>query len=68
MFLRQTENELFKTAETPLVYSNLSKKEREAVKTSADKGSCIVIWDRNDYVTERERQLKNELVYKKLLS
>ena len=28
-------------------------------------GSCIVIWDRNDYITEAETQLKNELVYKK---
>ena len=23
-----------------------------------DNGSCVVEWDRNDYVTEAERQLK----------
>ena len=32
----------------------------------ADKGSCVVIWDRNDYITEAESQLKNEQVYKKV--
>ena len=32
----------------------------------ADKGSCIVIWDRNDYTTETESQLKNKSVYKKV--
>ena len=54
-------------------YSNLSKEEWETVRTladdrnivikKADKGSCVVIWDRNDYITEAESQLKNELVY-----
>ena len=33
---------------------------------NADKGSCIVIWDRNDYNTEKESQLKNKSVYKKV--
>ena len=76
VFLRQLENEIFKMVETPLGYSNLSKEEWEAVRTlagnrnivikKADKGSCVVIWDRNDYITEAESQLKNELVYKKV--
>ena len=76
VFLSQIENELFKTVETPLSYSNLSKEEWEAVRTladdrnivikKADKDSCVVIWDRNDYITEAESQLKNELVYKKV--
>ena len=62
--------------ETPLGYSSLSKEEWEAVRTladdrnifikKADKGSCVVLWDRNDYITEAESQLKNELVYKKV--
>ena len=57
-------------------YSNLSKDEWEAVRTlgddrdivikKANKGSCVVIWDRNDYITEAESQLKNELVHKKV--
>ena len=54
--------------ETPLGYSNLSKEEWEAVRTladdrnivikKADKGSCVVLWDRNHYITEAESQLK----------
>ena len=73
VFLSQIENELFKTVETPLSYSNLSKEEWEAVRTLADdrnivikktdKGSRVVIWDRNDYITEADSQLENEIVY-----
>ena len=29
----------------------------------ADKGSCVVIWDRNDYAKEAEIQLSNQNVY-----
>ena len=32
------------------------------IKT-AYKGSCIVIWGRNDFIAEAESQLKNKLVY-----
>ena len=76
VFLSQIENELFKTVQTPLGYSNLSKEEWEAVRTladdrnivikKADKGLCAIIWDRNAGITEAESQLKNELVYKKV--
>ena len=62
--------------EMPLGYSNLSKEEWEAVRTladdhnivikKADKVSSVVIWERNDYVTEAESQPKNKLVYKKV--
>ena len=57
-------------------YSSLSKEECEAVSTLADdrdiviekvdKGLCVIIWDRNDYITEEESQLKNKLVDKKV--
>ena len=57
-------------------YSSLSKEEWEAVSTlvddrnivikKVDKGLCVIIWDRNDYITEEESQLKNKLVYKKV--
>ena len=53
MFLSQTEHETFKEVQNPLVYSNLSKKEWKAVRSSAndfniviknaDKESCVVI-------------------------
>ena len=39
VFLSQIENELFKTVETPLAYSDLSNKEWEAVRTLADQES-----------------------------
>ena len=49
-------------------YSDLSREEWQVVKSltydrsivikKIDKGSCVVEWDRNDYVTEAERQLK----------
>ena len=57
-------------------YSSLSKEEWKAVNTLADdrniviknvdKGLCVIIWDRNDYITDEESQLKNKLVYKKV--
>ena len=32
----------------------------------ADKGSAAVVWDRNDYVKEAEKQLKDTKVYKQV--
>ena len=29
-----------------------------------DKGSCLLVWDQNDYLMEAEKQLNNENVYK----
>ena len=57
-------------------YSNLSKEEWEAVRNlpddrnivirKAEKGSYVVIWDKNDYITEAKSQLKNVIVYEKV--
>ena len=33
------------------------------IVTKKAKGSCIVIWGRNDFIAEAESQLKNKLVY-----
>ena len=51
-------------AETSLGYSNFSKEEwqvmralandRSIVIKKADKGSCVVVWDRIDYIAEAE--------------
>ena len=30
----------------------------------ANKGSCVVVWDREDYIAEAERQLGDATVYK----
>ena len=29
-----------------------------------NKGSCVVVWDRNHYLTEAEKQMNDENVYK----
>ena len=74
VFLSQTESDLLKAIERPRGYFNLSKEERDAVRSladdrnivikTADKGSCLVIWDRNNFVKEAEIQLSNQNVYK----
>ena len=37
---------------------------RSIVIKKADKGSCVVVWDRNDYIAEAEKQLSDENIYK----
>ena len=32
----------------------------------ADKGSCVILWDCNDYITEAEKQLSNKDRYKQV--
>ena len=73
-FLSQIEKELFELAETSLGYSNFSKEawqamralanDRSIVIKKADKGSCVVVWDRDDYIAEAEKQLSDENIYK----
>ena len=74
VFLSCVEHELFKDTETPLRYFNLTSEEWRAIRSladdrnivikKADKGSVVVVWDRNDYVKEVEKQLKDSKVYK----
>ena len=33
----------------------------------ADKGSCVVVWDRDDSLLEAERQLKDEKIYRSVI-
>ena len=76
VYLSQVENELFSIVDEPIRYSNLSKEEwiamrpfaddRSIVIKTADKGSCIVVWDRNDYLREAEKQRKDQNVYRKV--
>ena len=74
--LSQVENELFSIADEPIRYSNLSKEEWIAIRSfvddrsivikKPDKVSCIFVWDRNDYLGEAEKQLKDQNVYRKV--
>ena len=62
--------------DTKLNYANLTREEREALKTlrddtsivikEADKGSAVVVWDREDYLKEADRQLKDPSVYQEM--
>ena len=73
MFLSQLENKLSEITKEPTRYSNLSQEEWRAIRTladdrsivikKADKGSCIVVWDRADYLREAEKQLSDKKVY-----
>ena len=38
--------------------------DRSIVIKKADKGSCVVVWDRDDYIAEAEKQLSDENIYK----
>ena len=74
VFLSQLENEIFKMPFDNLKHSNTSKEEWQAIRAladdctivikRADKGSCVVAWDRMDYLLEAEKQLSDTNVYK----
>ena len=73
-FLSKVENDLFKVVDKELWYSNFTSEEWKALRSladdkqivikKADKGFCVVIWDRDDYLPEAERLLKDENVYR----
>ena len=73
-FLSKVENDLFKVVDKELWYSSFTSEEWKALRSladdkqivikKADKGFCVVIWDRDDYLPEAERLLKDENVYR----
>ena len=76
MHLSELEEEIIKINEARQNYPNLTKAECEALQDlmydknivikPADKGSAIVIWDKQDYLKECELQLGNKSVYKEV--
>ena len=74
VFLSQIEKEIFEIPFSDLKYSNMSREEWQAVRSladdrsivikKADKGSCVVVWGRNDYLSEAERQFSGTKVYR----
>ena len=58
-------------------FSNLTRKEKQALENlkndksiiikSADKGSSVVVWDREDYLKEAEDQLSDDSVYEEVV-
>ena len=75
IYLSRLEEEIL-AIDTKLKYSNLTRKERTALNSlrndtsiiikGADKGSAVVIWDRDDYLREAESQLSDTEVYEEL--
>ena len=73
LFLSRLENELFSFLLGKPQNYNLTKEEwktmcdlaedRSVIIKPADKGSCIVIWDREDYLAEGYRQLSDHSTY-----
>ena len=76
VILSRVEEELFTIIERSLRYTNLSQEERKAIRSlvdnkniaikKVDKGSFVAIWDHNDYITEAEKQLSDNVVYKQV--
>ena len=74
VFLSELEKEIFKIVDSKLGYSSFSKEEWQVMRALADdrsivikkagKGSTVVVWDRNDYILEAEKQLSVANVYK----
>ena len=71
VFLSQVENELFEITKQDLRYSNLSKEEWRAIRSladdrsivikKADKGSCVMVWDRNIMLWRQRNNLATPL-------
>ena len=76
VFLSSVEQELSKNIKVPLRYSNLNSEEWGAIRSladdrsivikKADKGSAVVVWDRDDYVKEAQKQVGDGNIYRKV--
>ena len=76
LFLSQTEKDILSILPGKATNYNLPKEEyltmrslqndRSVVIKPADKGSAVVVWDRNDYLKEAERQLSDEKTYEEI--
>ena len=75
MLLSELEKELFEGSNFSHFYwQNFSRREWKALRDwaedksivikSAVKGSCVVIWDRQDYLKEADRQLSDNKIYR----
>ena len=55
-------------------YSNMPRDEWDSIRSltddknivikRADKGSCVIIWDKNDYLLQADKKLKDKKVYR----
>ena len=76
LFLSNLEKDLFNFLPGKALDYNLSKEEWKAMRgladdkniiiKKADKGSCVVVWDRGDYLAEGYKQLQDQKTYSKV--
>ena len=76
MFLNKVEKDLFDICKKQQTYLHFNSEglgtmryladDRNLGIKKADKGSCVVFWDRNDYLMEAEKQLSDKNVYKEV--
>ena len=76
VFLSQLWDDISKIEAQGSNYPNLTKSERAALKTlsedksivikPADKGSAVVVWDREDYIKEAQKQLSDQKIYRQV--
>ena len=76
MYLSRLEEEIL-SLYGKISYSNLTKGEGNAlyllrddppiIIKEADKGSTVVVWDRDDYLREANSQLSNKGVYRQVM-
>ena len=76
LYFSSLEEKLMKVEVPKDKFNNLTNSERKAlydlkndksiVIKSADKGSAVVVWDREDYIKEAEKQLGDEEVYEEV--
>ena len=67
IFLRKLENVLFDIYKKQQTYSNFNGEEshgRNRVTEKTDKESCVVVWNRNDYIVDAGKQLSDANVQK----
>ena len=72
MLLSQVEHEIFDNTKQDFKNGELKHGEwrtltddRSIIVKKADKGSYVVVWDRNDYVLGAEKQLSDPKVHRK---
>ena len=75
-YLRLVERDLKNINGRDRNFPNLNKGERRALKNlgqdksviikAADKGSAVVVWDRDDYLLEAEKQLSDTKTYQRV--
>ena len=73
LYLSEIKDKLININESGRSYPNMSKDEREALKSlmndneiiikPADKGSAVIIWSKHDYLLEASNQLSDTNVY-----